>query len=116
MDGVVFDRIATLMRADGDGAGYAGASFGHRELLGLETEHDALGHRAAEVEASGCPAPDVVALVRALRTHIESESRAVRSASDVAQDLLTQVPSWRPAESFECAGGPTDTWPGEWLG
>ncbi len=91
-------------------------SRGYRELQRLEGSHDALQHRAAEIQARGCPAPEVAALGRALRAHIEEEGRAVRSASAAAGDRLAEVPPWRAAELFECAGGPTDTWPGEWLG
>jgi hypothetical protein len=91
-------------------------SFGHRDLARLEGEHDALEHRAAEVQGSGCLAPEVAALGHALRAHIEEESRVVRSASVAAWDRLAGIPTWRAAELFECAGGPTDTWPGEWLG
>jgi hypothetical protein len=91
-------------------------SLGYRDLLRLEGEHDALEHRAAEVQASGCPAPEVAALGRALRVHIAAERRVVRSVSVAARDRLAEIPPWRAAEFFECAGGPTDTWPGEWLG
>jgi hypothetical protein len=91
-------------------------SLGFRELLRLEGEHDALEHRVALVQASGCPAPEVAALGRALRAHIEEERRVVRSASVASRDRLAEIPPWRAAEFFECAGGPTDTWPGEWLG
>ncbi len=91
-------------------------SVAYQELLMLEGEHDDLGHRAAQVQANGCPAREVTALGRALRAHIEQESRVVRSASVAARDRLAEVPPWRAAELFECAGGPTDSWPGEWLG
>jgi hypothetical protein len=91
-------------------------SLGYRDLLTLGDEHDALEHRAAEVQAGGCPAPEVAALGRALRAHIEEESRVVRSASVAAEDRLSEIPPWRADELFECAGGPTETWPGEWLG
>jgi hypothetical protein len=91
-------------------------SRGYRDLVRYEGEHDALEHWAAEIQASGCPAPEVAALGRALRAHVEEESRVVRSASAAARDRLGEIPSWRAAELFECAGGPTDTWPGEWLG
>jgi hypothetical protein len=91
-------------------------SLGYRDLLRLENEHDALEHRAAEVEARGCPAQEVATLGRALRAHIEEERRVVRSASVASRDRLAAIPPWRAAEFFECAGGPTDTWPGEWLG
>jgi hypothetical protein len=89
---------------------------GYRELLRLEGEHDALEHRVAEIQAAGCPAPEVAALGRTLRAHIGEERRVVRSASAAAGARLSQIPPWRAAELFECAGGPTDTWPGEWLG
>ena len=82
----------------------------------LENAHDALEHRAAEVHSKGCPATEVVALGRALRAHIEEESRVVRSASAAAAERLAQVAAWRADELFECAGGPTESWPGEWLG
>jgi len=91
-------------------------SYGYRGLLVLENAHDALEHRAAEVHSKGCPATEVVALGRALRAHIEEESRVVRSASAAAAEGLAQVAAWRADELFECAGGPTESWPGEWLG
>jgi hypothetical protein len=91
-------------------------SLRYRELLTLEGEHDALGHRAAEVQARGCSAPAVLGLGRALRAHIEEEIQVVRSASVAAPDRLAGIPRWRADELFECAGGPTETWPGEWLG
>jgi hypothetical protein len=91
-------------------------SLRYRDLLALENEHDALEHWAAEVQASGCPAAAVADLGRALRTHTEEESRVVRSASSAASDRLLEVPPWRADDLFECAGGPTDAWPGEWLG
>jgi hypothetical protein len=31
-------------------------------------------------------------------------------------DRLSEIPPWRADELFECAGGPTAIWPGEWLG
>jgi hypothetical protein len=82
----------------------------------LEDAHDELEHRAAEVQSQGCPAMEVVALGRALRAHIEEESRLVRWASAAAADRLAEIAAWRADELFECAGGPTETWPGEWLG
>jgi len=88
----------------------------YRDLLTLEDEHDALEHRVAEVQAAGCPAPEAAALGRALRAHIEEESRIVLLASGTAERRLSEIPSWRAEELFECAGGPTQTWPGEWLG
>ena len=87
-----------------------------RGMVALENEHDALEHRAAQVQASGYRATEVVALGRALRAHIEEESRVVRWASAAAADRLSEIAPWRAHELFECAGGPTDTWPGEWLG
>lgn len=33
-----------------------------------------------------------------------------------AEDRLSQIPRWRADDLFECAGGPTESWPGEWLG
>jgi hypothetical protein len=89
---------------------------GYRQLLTLEDEHDALEHRAADVQARGCVAHAVLALGRALRAHIEEERRVVRSASAAGEERLSAIPSWRADELFECSGGPTDTWPGEWLG
>jgi hypothetical protein len=91
-------------------------SLGYRELLTLEGEHDAFEHRAALVHASGCPPREVAALGRALRAHIAEERRLVRSASAAAERRLVEIPPWRADEFFECAGGPTDTFPGEWLG
>jgi Hemerythrin HHE cation binding domain len=91
-------------------------SHAYRDLLTLEDEHEALEHRVAEVQAGGCPAPEVAALGRALRAHIEEESRIVRLASGAAEHRLSEIPPWRAEELFECAGGPTQTWPGEWLG
>jgi hypothetical protein len=91
-------------------------SRAYGNLLALESEHDVLEHRAAEVQASGCPVPEVAALSRTLRAHIEEESRLVRSASAEAEQRLSGIPPWRADELFECAGGPTETWPGEWLG
>jgi hypothetical protein len=91
-------------------------SHGYRGLLALENAHDALEHRAAEVHSKGCPATEVAALVRALRAHIEEESQIIRWASAAAADRLAEIAAWRADELFECAGGPTDTWPGEWLG
>jgi hypothetical protein len=91
-------------------------SLGYRALLTLEGEHDALGHRAVEVLARGCAAREVAALARALRAHVGEESRLVRSASAAAGRCLVGVPPWRADEYFECAGGPTGSWPGEWLG
>jgi hypothetical protein len=91
-------------------------SLGYRGLLRLENAHDELVHRAAEVQSKGCPATEVVALGRALRAHIEEESRVVQWASAAAADRLAQIAAWRADELFECAGGPTETWPGEWLG
>jgi hypothetical protein len=46
----------------------------------------------------------------------EHEDRVVRAASAAAMDRLASIPPWRAPELFECAGGPTETWPGEWLG
>jgi hypothetical protein len=40
----------------------------------------------------------------------------LRALGDQAAERLAGVPPWRAADLFECAGGPTDTWPGEWLG
>lgn len=57
-----------------------------------------------------------MALGRALRAHIEEESRVVRSASAAAPDRLCGIAAWRADELFECAGGPAESWPGEWLG
>ena len=91
-------------------------SHAYRDLLALEAEHDALEHQVAEVEAGGCPAPEVAALGHALRAHIEEESRLVRLASGEEEDRLSEIGPWRAGELFECAGGPTETWPGEWLG
>jgi hypothetical protein len=91
-------------------------SRAYRDLLGLENEHDLLVHRAAEVEAAGCRPAEVAALSRVLRAHIDEERRVVRLASWAARDRLAAIPPWRAPEVFECAGGPTDTWPGEWLG
>jgi hypothetical protein len=89
---------------------------GYRRLLALEDEHDALEHRAAEVQASGCLASAVLGLGRALRAHIEEEGRVVRAASAAGEERLSAIPPWRADELFECSGGPTETWPGEWLG
>jgi hypothetical protein len=88
----------------------------YRGLLALENAHDALVHRAAEVQSKGCLATEVAALGRELRAHIEEEDRVVRSASAAAADRLAEIAAWRADELFECAGGPTETWPGEWLG
>jgi hypothetical protein len=85
-------------------------------LRALRSEHDLLEHRAAEIQGSGCAPSEVVALSRILREHIEEESRFVRSASAEAEQRLSEIPPWRADELFECAGGPTETWPGEWLG
>jgi hypothetical protein len=91
-------------------------SHAHETLRALRSEHDLLEHRAAEIQARGCPPSDVAALGRTLRAHIEEESRLVRSASAQAEQRLSEIPPWRADELFERAGGPTETWPGEWLG
>jgi hypothetical protein len=88
----------------------------HRGLLALEDAHEALEHRAAEVHSQGCPPLEVAALGRALRVHIEEECRVVLSASAAAASRLAGIAAWRADDLFECAGGPTETWPGEWLG
>jgi hypothetical protein len=68
-------------------------------------------------ECDSCRAFRVLTtLGRALRAHIEEERRVVRSASVASRDRLAAIPPRHAAEFFECAGGPTDTWPGEWLG
>jgi Hemerythrin HHE cation binding domain len=85
-------------------------------MLALEDEHRTLDHRAAEVSANGYRATEVIALGLALRAHIARERRLVRRGSAMAADRLSQVAPWRAVELFECAGGPTETWPGEWLG
>jgi hypothetical protein len=103
----VEERLFTPMLRD---------SRGHRGLLMLENAHDELEHRAAEVHSEGCPATEVAALIRALRAHIEEENRVVRWASAVGAERLAEIAAWRADELFECAGGPTETWPGEWLG
>jgi hypothetical protein len=91
-------------------------SAGYRDLLALENVHDALAHRAAEVQSQGCPAAEVEALGSALRAHIEEERQVVRSASAAGAERLAEIAAWRADELFECAGGPAPTWPGEWLG
>jgi hypothetical protein len=93
-----------------------GGGRAHGDVRALRREHDLLEHQAAEVQAGGCPPPEVAALGRSLRAHIEEERRLVRSASAAAGQCLSEVPAWRADELFECAGGPTETWPGEWLG
>jgi hypothetical protein len=88
----------------------------YRDLLALEDEHEALEHRAAEIRDEGCPAAAVADLSRALHAHIENEDRIVRGVSAAAMERLARIPRWRADELFECAGGPTEAWPGEWLG
>jgi hypothetical protein len=78
----------------------------YRGLLALENAHDALEHRAAEVHTKGCPATEVVALGRALRAHIEEESRVVRSASAAAADRLAPIAAWRVRRAFRVRGRP----------
>jgi hypothetical protein len=85
-------------------------------LLALEDEHDALEHRAFEIRDEGCPAAAVADFTCAARAHIENADRIVRDVSAASVERLASVPLWRAEELFECAGGPTDTWPGEWLG
>jgi hypothetical protein len=87
-----------------------------RALARLEAEHDRLQHEAAEAQDRGCTAAEVADLVRALQAHIDQEARFVRSASAATRERLAGVPPWQAAEYFECAGGPCDTWPSEWLG
>jgi hypothetical protein len=89
---------------------------GSRDLLALAREHDRLEHRAAVVQAGGCPAPEVVALTRELHAHLDRAGRAIRLVSGNEAQRLATIPPWRAEELFERAGGPTDTWPGEWLG
>jgi hypothetical protein len=88
----------------------------YHDLLALEDEHAALEHRAAEIRDEGCPAAAVADLSRDLHAHIENEDRIVRTASAAARERLSRIAPWRADELFECAGGPTETWPGEWLG
>ncbi len=42
--------------------------------------------------------------------------RGGEAATAETMDRLSEIPPWRADELYECAGGPTDTWPGEWLG
>jgi hypothetical protein len=86
------------------------------DLLALEDEHDALEHRASEIRDEGCPAAAVADFSCTARAHIENADRIVRDVSAAGGERLASVPPWRAEELFECAGGPTDTWPGEWLG
>jgi hypothetical protein len=89
---------------------------GYRDLLALEDEHEALEHRAAEIQQEGCPADAVADFSGAVRAHIANAGHVVRNVSAAAAGRLAGVPAWRAEELFECAGGPTGTWPGEWLG
>jgi hypothetical protein len=58
----------------------------------------------------------VADFARDLRAHIEYESRILRTAAASSGERLASIPRWRAEELFECAGGPTPAWPGEWLG
>ena len=89
---------------------------GYRDLLALEDEHEALEHRAAEIQQEGCPVEAVADCTGAARAHIANAGHVVRNVSAEAAGRLAGVPAWRAEELFECAGGPTGTWPGEWLG
>jgi iron-sulfur cluster repair protein YtfE (RIC family) len=88
----------------------------YRDLLVLEEEHDGLEHRTAEIQHAGCDVAAVADFARDLRAHIENESRVLRTAAASSGDRLAGIPGWRAEELFECAGGPTRAWPGEWLG
>jgi hypothetical protein len=91
-------------------------SISSRDLAVLRNEHDALEHRAAEIQDACCPAAAAACLGRVLLAHITNEDRIVRAVSSSSSDRLSTIPSWRAEELFECAGGPTESWPGEWLG
>jgi hypothetical protein len=82
----------------------------------LEEEHGALEHWAAEIHDGGCDAAAVADFARALRAHIDNERRILRAAAAASRERLSQIPRWRAEELFECTGGPTPAWPGEWLG
>jgi hypothetical protein len=86
------------------------------DLLALEEEHGALEHWAAEIHDGGCDAAAVADFARALRAHIDNERRILRAAAAASRERLSQIPRWRAEELFECTGGPTPAWPGEWLG
>jgi hypothetical protein len=88
----------------------------YQDLLALEEEHNALEHRAAEIQDAGCDATAVADFARDLCAHIEHESRILRAAAASSGEQLSSIPGWRAEELFECAGGLTRAWPGEWLG